>query len=142
MSSAIQLYGVESRGSELVTLKEQRTAFLMSTPPVFYDPERKRWKLIRRTIDVVGVTLTILLIFFLVTVLRGTNIPDLPLAEQKKNYRALKEKENKHPRRKGTHRKTTVQPTQLALNSGESLRARRNAGGHHREPLAAARQAP
>ena len=94
----------------------------MSTPPVFYDPERKRWKLIRRTIDVVGVSLTLLLVFFLVTVLRGTSIPDLPLAEQKKNYRALKEKETKHPRRKGTHRKTAEKPTQLALNSGESLR--------------------
>jgi peptidoglycan-N-acetylglucosamine deacetylase len=94
----------------------------MSTPPVFYDPERKRWKLIRRSIDVVGVSLTLLLVFFLVTVLRGTSIPDLPLVEQKKNYRALKEKETKHPRRKGTHRKTADKPTQLALNSGESLR--------------------
>ena len=91
--------------------------------PVFYDPQRKRWKRIRRTFDVVGVALSLLLIFFVVTVLRGTSIPDLPLAEQKKNYRALTEKESKHPKRKGTHRKTGKLPTQVALNSGESLRA-------------------
>lgn len=95
----------------------------MSTSPVFYDPERKRWKRIRRTIDVLGVSLTLLLIFFVVTVMRGTHIPDLKLPAQTKNYRALKEKEDRHPRRKGTHRKTAQLPTQVALNSGESLRA-------------------
>jgi peptidoglycan-N-acetylglucosamine deacetylase len=95
----------------------------MSKSPVFYDPERKRWKRIRRTIDVVGVSLTLLLVFFVFTVMRGTHIPDLKLPQQQKNYRALKEKEDKHPRRKGTHRKTAQPPTQVALNSGESLRA-------------------
>src|SRR5512140_2919301 len=108
--------------SQTDNIKQQRISSTMSTSPVFYDPERKRWKLIRRTIDVVGVTLTLLVVFFIVTVLRGTNIPDLPLVEQKKNYRALKEKENKHPRRKGTHRKTSLMPKQLALNTSKKQR--------------------
>ncbi len=91
--------------------------------PVFYDPQRKRWKRIRRTFDVLGILLTLLLISFGFTVLRRTNIPDLPLAEQKKSYRALIEKEKKHAKKTGTHRKTRIMPTQVAMNSGESLRA-------------------
>ena len=90
--------------------------------PVFFDPQRKRWKRIRRTFDVVGVTLSLLLIFFGFTVFRGTRIPDLPLAEQKKSYRALIEKEKKHPKKYGNHRKTQLMPTQVPMNSGESLR--------------------
>src|SRR3954454_14412350 len=95
----------------------------MSTSPVFFDPQRKRWKRIRRVFDVLGVVLTLLLIFFGITVFKGTSLPSVLLAEQKKNYRSLKENEKRHPKKKSTHRRTSLMPTQVALNSGENLRA-------------------
>ena len=89
---------------------------------VFFDPQRKRWKRLRFTVDAVGVALTLLLIFFVITVLRGTSIPTIVLAPQHKNYRALQEKEVRHSKRRGTHRKTTLAPSQVVLNSGEGIR--------------------
>lgn len=96
--------------------------------PVFYDPERKRWKRIRRTFDVLGIFLTLLVILFFWTVVRGTSIPSIFLAAQKKNYRALKEKErtesvqHKLQRHAGRHRITHKLPTEVTLNAEESLR--------------------
>jgi cellulose synthase/poly-beta-1,6-N-acetylglucosamine synthase-like glycosyltransferase/peptidoglycan/xylan/chitin deacetylase (PgdA/CDA1 family)/spore germination protein YaaH len=90
--------------------------------PVFFDPQRKRWKRIRRTADVLGLLLSLLVVFFVITVVRGTSIPSILLADQKKNYRALKEKEVRHPKRVGTHRKTKIPPSQVTLNSGEGIR--------------------
>jgi hypothetical protein len=93
-----------------------------SSKPVFFDPNRKRWKRIRRTFDVLGLLLTLLVVFFVITVVRGTSIPTILLADQKKNYRALQEKEVRHPKLRGTHRKTTVAPSQVVLNTDEGIR--------------------
>jgi cellulose synthase/poly-beta-1,6-N-acetylglucosamine synthase-like glycosyltransferase/peptidoglycan/xylan/chitin deacetylase (PgdA/CDA1 family) len=90
--------------------------------PVFFDPDRKRWKRIRRVLDVAGVLLSVLIVFFIVTVVRGTNIPNVLSGEQKKPYHALKQKEKKHPVRRGTHRKTSVAPSQVVLNQDEGIR--------------------
>ena len=90
--------------------------------PVFYDPQKKRWRRIRRTIDVVGIVLSLLIAFFLITVVRDASIPSLLLATQKKSYRALKVNEKKHAKRTGTHRKTSVPPSQVVLNSDEGIR--------------------
>ena len=89
--------------------------------PIFFDPDRRRWKRIRRTIDVSVVVLSLLVVFFALTVVRKTNIPKVLLADQKKNYRALKQSEKKPPR-KGTHRKTLTPASQVVLNSGEGIR--------------------
>lgn len=90
--------------------------------PVFFDPDRKRWKRIRRVLDVAGVLLSVLIVFFIVTVVRGTNIPSVLSGEQKKPYHALKQKEKKHPVRRGTHRKTSIAPSQVVLNQDEGIR--------------------
>jgi hypothetical protein len=89
--------------------------------PIFFDPDRRRWKRIRKTIDVTVVVLSVLIVFFAITVVRKTSIPKVLLADQKKNYRALKQSEKK-PQRKGTHRKTQMPPSQVVLNSGEGIR--------------------
>ncbi len=60
--------------------------------------------------------------FFALTVVRKTNIPPVLLADQKKNYRALKLNEPKKSQRKGTHRKTLIPASQVVLNSGEGIR--------------------
>jgi len=89
--------------------------------PIFFDPDRRRWKRIRKTIDITVVVLSVLIVFFAITVVRKTSIPKVLLADQKKNYRALKQSEKK-PQRKGTHRKTLMPPSQVVLNSGEGIR--------------------
>ncbi len=91
--------------------------------PVFFDPDRKRWKRIRRVLDVAGVLLSVLIVFFIVTVVRGTDIPTVLSSEQKKPYHALKQKEKKHPARRGTHRKTALAPSQVVLNQDEGIRS-------------------
>ena len=69
--------------------------------PIFFDPDRRRWKRIRKSIDVAVVVFSLLIGFFAITVVRKTSIPNVLLADQKKNYRALKPNERKKPRRSG-----------------------------------------
>ena len=90
--------------------------------PVFFDPQRKRWKRIRRVVDVTAIALTALIVFFVITIMRGTSIPNLLLEDQKKNYHTLKTKEKRHAARRGTHRKTKVAPSQVVLNQDEGIR--------------------
>ncbi len=90
--------------------------------PIFFDPDRRRWKRIRKSIDITVVVLSLLIVFFALTVVRKTNIPTVLLADQKRNYRALKLDEPKKPLRKGTHRKTLIPASQVVLNSGEGIR--------------------
>src|ERR1035441_5699083 len=90
--------------------------------PIFFDPDRRRWKRIRKSIDVSVVVFSLLIVFFAVTVVRKTSIPNVLLADQKKNYRALKSEEHKKPQKRGTHRKTPVPPSEVVLNSGEGIR--------------------
>ena len=92
--------------------------------PVFYDPERKRWKHLRTVFDVTGVTLTLLVGFFFVTLLKEESLPALLLPEPKRPYHALKEKERRRPPvRQVAHRKSKAAPSQVPLNSGEGIRA-------------------
>jgi len=98
--------------------------------PVFYDPRRARWKRIRLAFDVIGVSITLLVIFFAYTALRNEPLPELLLAPQKKPYRALKEKEREKAkdRRKLAallrgHRRSKAAPSQVTLNREEGIRA-------------------
>lgn len=90
--------------------------------PIFFDPERRRWKRIRRTIDVSVVVLSLLLVFFAATVVRHTSIPDVKLAEQKKSYRALKSAEKAKSLRASKHRKTVIPASEVVLNTDEGIR--------------------
>jgi len=96
----------------------------MSAKPVFYDPLRKRWRRLRRLFDVLAVCLTLLLVFFVYSVLKGSSLPNLLLPEQKKTYRSLKEKEQRHTKVRSVGRRKTNRPaSQITLNSDEGLRA-------------------
>ena len=44
--------------------------------PVFYDPQRARWKRLRRLVDAVVAALSALIIFFVYTTLRDERLPD------------------------------------------------------------------
>ena len=91
--------------------------------PVFYDPQRKRWKRLRRIVDVLGLSFTVIVTFFVWTVLRPADMSNLLLPVQKRPYRALKEKERRHPRPRPVSRKLKRKPTQVPLNSEEGIRA-------------------
>src|SRR3982751_5359989 len=97
--------------------------------PVFYDPRRSRWKRVLLLSNIVGVLVTLLIIFFVYSAMRGVRLPELLLQEQKHPFHALKEKEKereKERRRvahKRGHRKSKLAPSQVKLNAEEGIRA-------------------
>ncbi len=91
--------------------------------PIFYDPQSKRWKRFRRLMDVLGLAATVLIAFFLASALKGVNLTTLLLPEQHRPYKALKEKERKRPRPRVASHKTKKHATEVALNSGDGVRA-------------------
>jgi cellulose synthase/poly-beta-1,6-N-acetylglucosamine synthase-like glycosyltransferase/spore germination protein YaaH/peptidoglycan/xylan/chitin deacetylase (PgdA/CDA1 family) len=93
--------------------------------PIFYDPQRRRWKRLRRFFDALGVATTILVVFFIVMMLRQVGLPNLSLTPQRQHqYKALKEKYRKHARlRPVALRRKGKAPSQVVLNSGEGIRA-------------------
>lgn len=90
--------------------------------PIFYDPQRKRWKRLRVVFDILALCGLILGTIFLVGLIRMKPLPELMLAQQKRNYRTLAQQKNQKLKR-SAHRKTDVKPADVPLNSGEGLRA-------------------
>ena len=92
---------------------------------IFYDPERKRWKRLRRILDTTAVLSTLVVAGFIFNVLRGQRLPELLLPIPRHNYRALpdtsvlRNAKNQNPARRKTKRK----PSEIPLNTGEGLRA-------------------
>ena len=97
--------------------------------PVFYDPGKARWKRLRLAFDIIGVSITLLVIFFAYTALRNEPLPDLLLPPQKRPYRALKEKERERAKERRRlayyrgHRRSRSAPSQVKLNAEEGIRA-------------------
>jgi len=98
--------------------------------PVFYDPRQARWKRIRRLFDIAGISIMLVVIFFIYNALRGEALPSLIWPAQKKPYHALKENEKEKAREK--RRKLAAQrgrakakpnPSLVKLNSEEGVRA-------------------
>ncbi len=90
---------------------------------IFYDPQRKRWKRFRRLMDVLGLAITLLMVFFIVSALRGVSMKTLLLPQQRRPYKALKEKERRRPKPRAAHRKSKKPSIEAVLNSGDGLRA-------------------
>jgi peptidoglycan-N-acetylglucosamine deacetylase len=92
---------------------------------IFFDPQRKRWKRLRRILDVVAVFSTLILVLFFLNVLKNQHLPEILLPTPKRNYRAIQEQavafRNKYA--KPTRRKTSRRPSDIPFNSGEGLRA-------------------
>ncbi len=98
----------------------------MPDQQIFFDPERKRWKRLRRILDATAVISTLVVAGFIFNVLRSQRLPELLLPIPKHNYRALPEPsilartgKNQRPARRKTKRK----PSDIPLNTGEGLRA-------------------
>src|SRR5580704_3913546 len=54
---------------------------------IFFDPERKRWKRLRRILDAIAVLSTLVVAGFIFNVLRNQQLPELLLPNPKHNYR-------------------------------------------------------
>jgi cellulose synthase/poly-beta-1,6-N-acetylglucosamine synthase-like glycosyltransferase/peptidoglycan/xylan/chitin deacetylase (PgdA/CDA1 family)/spore germination protein YaaH len=95
--------------------------------PVFYDPQRKRWKRLRRIFDMLALFGLVVGIVFTFGVLSMKPLPELILATPTRNYKALanRPKPIVKPGKaaKSAHRKTETKPSDVVLNSGEGLRA-------------------
>ena len=61
----------------------------MPDKQIFFDPQRKRWKRLRRILDTVAVATTLVVAGFIFNSLRGQHLPELLLPTPKHNYRAV-----------------------------------------------------
>src|SRR5258708_10039463 len=92
--------------------------------PVFYDPQRKRWKRLRRIFALLALLGLLLGSIFVVGLDRMKPLPELFLRAQKRNYRALtSQSASLFKLRRSAHRRTDLKPGDVPLNSGEGLRA-------------------
>ena len=46
---------------------------------IFFDPQRKRWKRLRRVLDAVAVVSTVILVLFFLNVVKNQKLPELLL---------------------------------------------------------------
>ena len=93
---------------------------------IFFDPQRKRWKRLRRILDATAVIFTLVLAVFIFNVLRYQQLPELLLPTPRHNYKALPDHASllhgqKAPR--PARRKTGRKPSDIPFNTGEGLRA-------------------
>jgi cellulose synthase/poly-beta-1,6-N-acetylglucosamine synthase-like glycosyltransferase/peptidoglycan/xylan/chitin deacetylase (PgdA/CDA1 family)/spore germination protein YaaH len=97
----------------------------MPDKQIFFDPQLKRWKRLRRIFDVTTVVFTFVLAVFIFNVLRYQHLPELLLPSQKHNLKALPDRtpalhaKAARPSRRHTDRK----PSDIPFNTGEGLRA-------------------
>ena len=97
--------------------------------PVFYDPQRSRWKRLRGLVDVTAIVVSALVIFFVYTALRDEPLPELLFSPQKRAFKALKESEKAKARDRQkkqaarSHRKSKLAASQVKLNQSEGIRA-------------------
>lgn len=73
--------------------------------PIFYDAQRVRWRFTRRTLEVTGALLTVLLAYFFVTIAVTVDLPAGLLPDTKPGYHALKAKKKPVQVREGRHRR-------------------------------------
>ncbi|MFC5862586.1 glycosyltransferase [Acidicapsa dinghuensis] len=94
---------------------------------IFYDPQRKRWKRLRRIMDVSAVIFTLVVTIFIFNVLRGQRLPELLLPAPKHNYKALHDRQSdliraEKTKAKSSRRKTTKKASEVPFNTGEGIR--------------------
>ncbi len=95
---------------------------------VFFDPQRKRWKRLRRIFDVMALAGVVVGVLFVIGLLRMTPLPELLLSSPKRNISALQSevtppRGGQKPHKTPARRKTTKLASDVTLNSGEGLRA-------------------
>jgi cellulose synthase/poly-beta-1,6-N-acetylglucosamine synthase-like glycosyltransferase/peptidoglycan/xylan/chitin deacetylase (PgdA/CDA1 family)/spore germination protein YaaH len=97
----------------------------MPNKQIFFDPHRKRWKRLRRILDVTAVLVTLVMAAFIFNVLRNQHLPELLLPTPKHNYKALNDRTPllHGAKARPARRKTGRKPSDIPFNTGEGLRA-------------------
>jgi len=95
---------------------------------IFFDPQRKRWKRLRRILDISALLFTVVVTIFIFNVLRQQKLPDLLLPSPKHNFRALRDRQSdliraEKAKERPARRKTSRRPSDIPFNTGEVLRA-------------------
>ena len=95
---------------------------------IFFDPQRKRWKRLRRIFDVAALLFTVVVIVFIFNVFRAQHLPELLLPTPKHNYKALIDRRSDILRATKAHerqtkRKDTRKASEIPFNTGEGVRA-------------------
>ena len=93
---------------------------------IFFDPQRTRWKRLRRILDIAAVLSSLVLAGFIFNVLRVQPLPELLLPTQKHTYKGLQNRVSAARGQKPVHparRKTDRKPSEIPFNTGEGLRA-------------------
>src|SRR5215475_2668302 len=60
--------------------------------PIFYDAEKVRWKLTRRILEISGALLTLLLVYFFLTIAGSVELPSSLLPDTRPVYHSIKKK--------------------------------------------------
>jgi len=96
----------------------------MPDKQIFFDPQRKRWKRLRRILDAAAVLSTLVVVGFTFNVFRAQHLPELLLPLPKHNYKALPDPFPRTAKAtRPARRKSDRKPSEIPLNSGEGLRA-------------------
>ena len=95
---------------------------------VFYDPQRKRWKRLRRILDLTALLGMLVGVLFVVGLVRMKPLRSLDLRSVTKRYRALSnppevETKNRELTNHSAHRKSDLKPSDVVMNESEGLRA-------------------
>jgi peptidoglycan-N-acetylglucosamine deacetylase len=97
------------------------------TSQIFLDPQRKRWRRLRRVLDLTAVVSTVILVLFFLSVVRRQQLPELLLPVPKRNFRALTARQaaadQKAKLLRAAKRKNQKRPSDIVLNSGQVVRA-------------------
>src|ERR1700758_1751975 len=97
------------------------------TRQIFLDPQRKRWKRLRRVLDVIAVLSTVVLVMFFLSVVHRQQLPELLLPTPKRNYKALIGRQAAADQRaklqRAAKRRTQSRPSEIVFNSGQVVRA-------------------
>jgi len=84
--------------------------------PIFYDEERVRWRFTRRTLEISGALLTLLLVYFFVTIVVSVDLRPGLIPDTKSPYRALKvKKKHEDGSRAGRAPSSRSEPRHCAL---------------------------
>jgi cellulose synthase/poly-beta-1,6-N-acetylglucosamine synthase-like glycosyltransferase/spore germination protein YaaH/peptidoglycan/xylan/chitin deacetylase (PgdA/CDA1 family) len=89
--------------------------------PVFFDPEGKRWRRLRLALDASVIVVTLLIIFFVLSIFQGSTVPGVNLPEVKRPYHALPEALKRKASR-ATSQHHQPKPAAVGLNSLEGIR--------------------
>jgi cellulose synthase/poly-beta-1,6-N-acetylglucosamine synthase-like glycosyltransferase/peptidoglycan/xylan/chitin deacetylase (PgdA/CDA1 family)/spore germination protein YaaH len=95
---------------------------------IFFDPQRKRWKRLRRILDISALLFTVVVAIFIFNVLRTQHLPELLLPSPKHNYKALRDRQSdliraEKAKEKPARRKSKRKPSDVPFNTDEGIRA-------------------